>query len=42
MPRGIMNKAELLQFVREHDIEIINLRFDDILGVLKSFGITHR
>ncbi|MBD3337207.1 MAG: type I glutamate--ammonia ligase [Candidatus Eisenbacteria bacterium] len=32
--------ADLLRFVKEEEVGIINLWFTDILGVLKSFGIT--
>ena len=40
MANGIMNKEDLLRFVRDKDVKIINLWFTDILGMLKSFGIT--
>ncbi len=40
MAHGIMTKQDLLRFTAEHDIKIINLWFVDILGILKSFGIT--
>ena len=40
MASGITNKDELLRFIRERDVKIINLWFVDILGMLKSFGIT--
>ena len=40
MANGIMNREDLLRFVREKDVKIINLWFTDILGMLKSFGIT--
>jgi glutamine synthetase len=40
MAHGIVTKEDLLRFVAEHDVKIINLWFVDILGMLKSFGIT--
>ncbi len=40
MANGIVTKEDLLRFVREHDVKIIHLWFTDILGMLKSFGIT--
>ena len=40
MATGITTKADLLKFVKEHDVRIIHLWFTDILGMLKSFGIT--
>ena len=40
MANGIMNKEDLLRFVRDKDVKIIHLWFTDILGMLKSFGIT--
>lgn len=36
----IKTKEELLRFIDEHDVKIVNLWFTDILGMLKSFGIT--
>jgi glutamine synthetase len=33
-------KADLLRIIKENDVQIIHLWFTDILGVLKSFGIT--
>jgi glutamine synthetase len=40
MGHGVKNKEDLLAFVKEHDVQIIHLWFVDILGMLKSFGIT--
>ena len=40
MATGITTKADLMKFVKEHDVRIIHLWFTDILGMLKSFGIT--
>jgi glutamine synthetase len=40
MAKGIAGKQELLAFVKEHKVKIIHLWFTDILGMLKSFGIT--
>ncbi len=40
MTTGISTKAELLKFVQEHEVRIIHLWFTDILGMVKSFGIT--
>jgi glutamine synthetase len=40
MANGIAANKDLLTFVREHDVKIIHLWFTDILGMLKSFGIT--
>lgn len=40
MANGIGNKSDLLRFVKDHDVKIIHLWFTDILGMLKSFGIT--
>ncbi len=37
---GLSTKADLLRFVQEQDVRIIHLWFTDILGMLKSFGIT--
>jgi glutamine synthetase len=40
MAQGIVTKEDLLRYISEHDVKIINLWFVDILGMLKSFGIT--
>ncbi len=40
MANGIATRSDLIKFVREHDVRIIHLWFTDILGMLKSFGIT--
>jgi glutamine synthetase len=40
MPLGVNTKEEVIKFVHEHDVEIVNLWFTDILGRLKSIGIT--
>jgi glutamine synthetase len=40
MAHGIVTKEDLLRFITEHDVKIVNLWFVDILGMLKSFGIT--
>jgi glutamine synthetase len=42
MALGIDTKADVMKFIEENDIGIIYLWFTDILGVLKSFGITPR
>ncbi len=42
MGNGIESKEDLLRFIEERDIKIVNLWFVDILGMLKSFGITPR
>ncbi len=36
----IKTKEDLMRFIGEHDVKIVNLWFTDILGMLKSFGIT--
>jgi len=40
MPMGLKTHEEVLKFVRDHKIDIVNLWFTDILGRLKSLGIT--
>ncbi len=35
-----MEKSDLLQLVREHDVRFIRLQFTDIFGVLKNVAIT--
>ncbi len=39
---GVTTKSELMQVIRDREIGIIYLWFTDILGMLKSFGITPR
>lgn len=40
MTRGVSTREELQRFIRDNEVKIINLWFVDILGMLKSFGIT--
>jgi glutamine synthetase len=40
MAAGMTTKEDLMKFVQERDVRIIHLWFTDILGMLKSFGIT--
>jgi glutamine synthetase len=40
MAHGIVTKEDLMRFITDHDVKIINLWFVDILGMLKSFGMT--
>jgi glutamine synthetase len=40
MPMGLKTHEEVLKFVRDKKIDIVNLWFTDILGRLKSIGIT--
>ncbi len=40
MPIGLKTNEEVLRFVHDNNIEIVNLWFTDILGRLKSLGIT--
>lgn len=40
MTDRIKTKEDLLRFIEEHDVKLVNLWFTDILGMLKSFGIT--
>ncbi|MBD3162222.1 MAG: glutamine synthetase [Candidatus Eisenbacteria bacterium] len=40
MTHGFESKDDLVRYITEHDVKIINLWFVDILGMLKSFGIT--
>jgi glutamine synthetase len=37
---AVRSKGDLLRFIQDQDVKIINLWFVDILGKLKSFGIT--
>jgi len=40
MPAEFTKASDLLRYIKESKVEIVNLWFTDILGVLKSFGIT--
>jgi glutamine synthetase len=40
MANGVKSTSDVLRFAKEHDVRIIHLWFTDILGMLKSVGIT--
>jgi glutamine synthetase len=40
MANGVSTKADVLRFIKDNDVRIVHLWFTDILGMLKSFGIT--
>ncbi|UCF78269.1 MAG: type I glutamate--ammonia ligase [Candidatus Eiseniibacteriota bacterium] len=40
MPKGVNPKEDVIRFVHDNDVEMVNLWFTDILGRLKSIGIT--
>ena len=40
MPMGFTSREEVIEFVRANHVDIVNLWFTDILGRLKSLGIT--
>ena len=40
MPMGFTSREEVMEFVRKNHVDIVNLWFTDILGRLKSLGLT--